>query len=739
LLSGRLDDLHVTCLRATLRLLAFGFGLIATQSCAWSQPISDASDCVASPQHTCVLDLAFTSALTIATPLKRDAALQAVVAARKSSGLPAAPGGSRAAAASALVQDRASLGSRASIPANQRIEALSWIAITQLELGLTEDAEATLAGSPRIDPPSAGYDAANALRVLATAQARAGQKAQAEISFEQAMQSIDAEPDQWLRASQTLLIAEAWSTVSPDKRNAAFAQALRAAQGMPDDRLKAKALGAIAEAQLRTGLAEDARRAFEQALAFEQSIARIATRSEALLELSGKLAGAGMKSQAVDALDGTLQAALAGPTEQPRLEMLLQIAKAYAQHGQPAKAAAAFSAALAIPEAAGRTFAILSVARAQAAVGLASDATATLRQAQTSPALADDPMRPENRKDAPSRTQETYDRYGASMLGTIAQAQARAGLRTEAAQSFREALRTARGIASSRTRAMTLATIAAAAPAAGLPAGAIADEADASLSDAQRNLRLRDLNRDQALSEFGLALVTSARGLGMSGARVEGRVLFEKALDAAKDITDPWARYSMLRMIAEELAASGDINQAMQVVQEMKTPERVDALLAVAAALPAPARDKVNIRGLTIGMPLDEARRLMQTGAWQCNKAFGPSTSDVLWRCDDAGDGSGILVLIAPTLKVVSSIVSYLASKGTQADYAAELSKQFDIVLTWDAARPGYRATLQDGSQLWFVLEGETWQLALSNRSLMALDERARGQKELKDAIAPRP
>jgi tetratricopeptide (TPR) repeat protein len=587
----RLGDLRATCLRGVCWLLCLGLGFVGPQPVAWSQPLPDASDCAAKPQRTCVLDLAFAAALAIDYPmtLGRDAMLQAVVAARKDAGLPAVSGPPRAAVASVLDKARDIERHRVSVQTYERIFALSSIAITQLELGLTEDAAATLAVLRQIEHPPAGHSGAGALRILGTAQAKAGLKAEAVASFEQGLQSIDAEQNQWLRARQTLLIAEAWSAALPDRPNVAFAQALRAAQEMRDDRLKAKALGSIAEAQWRAGLAEDARRTFEQALAFARSIVNMVTRNEALFELSGRLASAGMKPQAADAADDALQTALAIMPDETRLSALLMTAKAYTQQGQITKAADALSEALAPAKTTGRALAILSVARAQAAAGLPADATATLRQAPASPAAVEDSLRfmpPEYRKESAARNQDAYDSQRAGILGAIALAQARAGASTEAAQSFAEARQIARAIGNARTRAMTLAAIAEAAPAAGSSASAIADEVVASLSHALRNPRGIESDRDQTQSGFALTLVTSARGLGASGARTEEGMLLEKALRAAKEMTDPWGRYSMLRTIAEELAASGNINQAMQAVQDMKTPERVDALLAIAKELP---------------------------------------------------------------------------------------------------------------------------------------------------------
>jgi hypothetical protein len=136
-------------------------------------------------------------------------------------------------------------------------------------------------------------------------------------------------------------------------------------------------------------------------------------------------------------------------------------------------------------------------------------------------------------------------------------------------------------------RANTLGAIAEAAPAAGSAANAIVDEAVASLNDALRHPRFAEAPlRDQVLAEFALILVTTERGLRRSGAANEISALLEETLRVAKAVAGPSVRGNILRTIVEDLAATGQVGQAMRVAQDIETPkERAGALLAVAKAL----------------------------------------------------------------------------------------------------------------------------------------------------------
>jgi hypothetical protein len=148
--------------------------------------------------------------------------------------------------------------------------------------------------------------------------------------------------------------------------------------------------------------------------------------------------------------------------------------------------------------------------------------------------------------------------------------------------------------------------------------------------------------------------------------------------------------------------------------------------LLIAGASHARA-DQVDVVGLKIGMPVEEARRHVFQWKSECDRPFDVTTNDEFWNCRDTD--SQLMVFIGRELKVVQTLMYFFDANKAQFDPVAHLRGQFGVQLVWNAAIERYVAKLANGSDLSLGRSGNYWELVVSNRSLIDAEDRARRAK----------
>jgi tetratricopeptide (TPR) repeat protein len=604
--------------------LVLGFALFLPRN-AQAQAAPPGMPCGPAPDYACTLQQAVASALAIDYPLYRYDALRAIAA---KAGRTAAPSAAQRTMISALAEGRTI--ERGGFPINSgiRFMVLSLIAAAQLEMGLRDEAAATLAGLPELAGPLSGAEDATGLKALGAAQASIGLKAEAAASFDQGLQLIA--PTQYPHLC--LLIAEALVAASMPNADAALALALQAAEQMPGHHARVRVIARVAAIRSSAGSSEEARRTFDIAVMQARSIEHPKPRNEVLLIVADELGKAGMENRALATLDEALQAAVLVSYPQQRLQALSQTAEAFVKVGQTAKAATAFAdavkaaRAIASGEASGlphrrdlhigdasaarRSIAdfaaaragfdkasqvmwghvsVLNVARAQAQAGLADDAMNTFRQAPESFRI-DEAALPVTSSESDMRTvaksSDGYDSSRAAALAVIAEALARNGLQQDALAQLDAAKRIAQAIAAPDLRATALASVARSQFAIGASGDKqlIADAAALlarALLDAQYS---SPIDHDETVAEVIRTLIAVEPSLKAGS---ESEALFDRAVSAARSINNSWGRHNYLRSVVAALAASGRIARAMQVASAIQGPkERAEAWLSILKAMP---------------------------------------------------------------------------------------------------------------------------------------------------------
>ena len=137
-------------------------------------------------------------------------------------------------------------------------------------------------------------------------------------------------------------------------------------------------------------------------------------------------------------------------------------------------------------------------------------------------------------------------------------------------------------------------------------------------------------------------------------------------------------------------------------------------------------------------MPLEEARRSMQAGSWECAfRVSHPSFSDNRWECKD--NSGSIFVDLGTAQKVVTKVAFTFFAEGQPSDIAAQVGAQYGLRLTDKRERmPGYSAVLLDDLQLTLDGSGGYWHLILSSKSLTASEDKARIERLRRENPVPK-
>ena len=346
-----------------------------------------------------------------------------------------------------------------------------------------------------------------ALRAIAVAQAKAGDRHGAARSISEALSTARSIGDDWQRASALRAIAEAQAKAGD------ISEALSTARSIGKDGERVWALRAIAEAQAKAGDRHGAARSISEALSTARSIGKDGRRASALRAIAVAQAKAGDISEA-------LSTARSIGKDGERVWALSAIAEAQAKAGDRHGAARSISEALSTVRSIGkdwqRASALSAIAVAQAKAGDISEALSTARS------IGKDGER-------------------ASALSAIAEAQAKAGDRHGAARSISEALSTARSIGKDGERVLALSAI------------AVAQAKAGDISEALSTARSigEDWPRVWALSAIAVAQAKAGDRHGAARS-------ISEALSTARSIGEDWPRVLALSAIAEAQAEAAN-------------------------------------------------------------------------------------------------------------------------------------------------------------------------------------
>jgi hypothetical protein len=164
----------------------------------------------------------------------------------------------------------------------------------------------------------------------------------------------------------------------------------------------------------------------------------------------------------------------------------------------------------------------------------------------------------------------------------------------------------------------------------------------------------------------------------------------------------------------------------------MKLKLLVTAIAFILMIAPSLAEDKVDILGVSAGMPAAELQRVIQSSGWQhCGR-----DSMGFFRCN-TGDHGDILFVISDALpdRPVLAIRIFFRSGDTPENVVAAVSKQFGKQPN-NQSNGNFRWALSNGSEL-LLEEGSSYVLTLSSRTLIEANKKA--QQEAAAAKNPTP
>jgi tetratricopeptide (TPR) repeat protein len=471
------------------------------------------------------------------------------------------------------INEEAQSAARASPDDPLRTMALGGVAMTLAEVGRSDQAVA-VAREIKED----GWRA-SVLAAVAEALAKIGQVDRAREIAKDALAAIDA-------------IAEEPSTSEFAEAARALAKvgltelALRVARDLGDNRSRASALAAVAEALAEAGqvdqaraIAEDAltagyavpepwwaesaatairvlakvgqqeraRRETENAIAGARSILDGWARARALALLAVALAGMGQEEQASVIVEEAHVAVLAPAAYGVRAESILRVAMALAEKGHEVQAQSAAEEALRIARKISGEWRVSELAHG---AGMLAEAGQIERALEVARELADHNWR-------------------AEALAEITRALVKAGQIERAQAIAKEALTAGHAVTDSSSRARALAWA----------AGALAVAGELKLGLEVVGEMADDTDRLRALVGLALDLVRT-------GQVERARAVAQDALAAAYAITDDASRTSALPYLADIFSQAGQIDQALGVTREITNQQRrADALTGAAKAL----------------------------------------------------------------------------------------------------------------------------------------------------------